>query len=229
MDKELSMQGNLEINKKEGCVLVSVNPKIYPVDVVLSSAYIFTDKCYVLVDGDPDEEVIVELRPKDKKENIEKIGRNFNNELINYANYAVQAIKNERLREAILNRVLLTNSVEETEEAFEDDYFEKEAEPLNFEDHEELAVPWDEKYGESKSPEETEEAIETDVYSEKEEEPWKFEDPEGIAVPWDEKYGESKNEQGGHEKEQSFVDDPLEIAKPLDEKHGKSKNKQSKE
>jgi His-Xaa-Ser system protein HxsD len=152
MDEELSMQGNLEINKKEGYVLVSVNPKIYPVDVVLSSAYIFTDNCYVLVDGDPNEEIIVELRPKDKKEDIEIIGRNFNNELINYANYAVQAIKNERLREAILNRVLLTNSVEKTGEVIENkDYLEKEAKPWKFDDPEKIAVPWDEKYGESKN------------------------------------------------------------------------------
>ena len=144
------MQGNLEINKKECCVLVSVNPKIYPVDVVLSSAYVFTDSCYVLVDGDPNEEIIVELRPKDKKEDIEKIGRNFNNELVNYANYAVQAIKNENLREAILNRVLLTNSFERTEEAIEEDnYLEKEEKPWDFDDPEEIAVPWDEKYGKS--------------------------------------------------------------------------------
>ena len=149
--EELSMQGNLEINKKEGCVLISVNPKIYPVDVVLSSAYIFTDSCYVLVDGDPNEEIIVELRPKDKKESIEKIGRNFNNELINYANYAVQAIKNERLREAILNRVLLTNSVENVEDIIPDDYLEKEAKPWKFDDPEKIATPWDEKYGESKN------------------------------------------------------------------------------
>lgn len=144
------MQGNLKINKKESYVLVSVNPKIYPVDVVLSSAYIFTDSCYVLVDGDPNKEMVVELRPKDKKENIEKIGRNFNNELINYANYAVQAIKNERLREAIINRVLLTN-IEKPEEAIEnDDYLEK-TEDEKFEDPENITIPWDEKYGESEN------------------------------------------------------------------------------
>ncbi len=146
------MQGNLEINKKEGYVLVSVNPKIYPLDIVLSSAYIFTDNCYVLLDGDPAEEIIVELRPKDKKGNIEAIGRNFNNELINYANYAVQAIKNEKLREAILNRVLLTNSVdvEKHEDAIIDVCPEKGAKPWQL-DPDKIAVPWDEKHGKSKS------------------------------------------------------------------------------
>jgi len=152
MEEELSMQGNLEINKKEGYIMVSVNPKIYPLDIVLSSAYIFTDTCYVLVDGDPNEEIIVELRPKNKEENIEEIGRKFNNELINYANYAVQAIKNERLREAIFSRVLLTNAIEIPRAANQEnlDYLEKEAKPWKLEDPEEIAVPWDEKYGENK-------------------------------------------------------------------------------
>lgn len=152
MEEELTMQGNLEINKKDNVVMISVNPKIYPLDVVLSSAYLFTNDYYVLVDGDPVEEIIVELRPKDKNEDIEKIGRNFNNELINYATYTVQTIKNEKLREAILNRVMLTNSTENNKNAVqtEKNYLEKEAKPWKFEDSENIAVPWDEKYGKDK-------------------------------------------------------------------------------
>lgn len=202
MEGEMSMQGNLEINKKDNYVLISVNPKIYPVDVVLSSAYIFTDSCYVLVDGDPNEEIIVELRPKDKKEDIEKIGRDFNNELVNYANYAVQAIKNSRLREAILNRVLLTNSVQAGDEFNERAYDapQQPSEPCeeddsaeDIDDPLEIAKPWEEKYGEKKDSEEVDE--ETDDYLEKDAKPWKLEDPEGIAVPWEEKYGKDKDKQ----------------------------------
>jgi His-Xaa-Ser system protein HxsD len=153
MNDEHSMQGNLEMNEKEGYVLVSVNPKIYPLDVVLSSAYIFTDKYYVLVDGDPNEEIIVELRPKDKNDSLEKIGRNFNNELINYASYAVQTIKNERLREAILNRVLLTNSIESPVKEIEksDDFSNNKTISPKSEDPEEIAAQWVKKYGESKN------------------------------------------------------------------------------
>jgi len=131
----MEMQGNLEINKKDGYVMVSVNPKIYPLDVVLSSGYVFTEKAYVLIDGDPEEEIIVELRPKNK-EDVESLGREFNNELVNYATYAVQTLKNERMREAIINRVLETNS--ETK-PWEDKPW--------FDDPEGIAVPWEEKYG----------------------------------------------------------------------------------
>ena len=202
MEEEMSMQGNLEINKKDNYVLISVNPKIYPVDVVMSSAYIFTDSCYVLVDGDPTEEIIVELKPKDKKEDVEKIGRDFNNELVNYANYAVQAIKNSRLREAILNRVLLTNSVQAGEEFNEYTQDTPQQPPEPFEEAEtstnepdediddplEIAKPWEEKYGKEEEPAKSEEEpVESEELD--------FEDPEGIAIPWEEKYGKDKDKQ----------------------------------
>lgn len=150
MEEELTMQGNLEINKKECYVLVSVNPKIYALDVVLSSAYNFIDNCYVLVDGDPIEELVVELRPKDKSRDVEELGRDFNNELINYANYAVQALKNAKLREAILNRVLSTQSSEKID-SDSSDYLEKEAKPWKFEDTEKISVPWEEQDGKDKN------------------------------------------------------------------------------
>lgn len=158
MEEEQSMQGNLEINKKEGYVTVSVNPKIYPLDVVLSAAYMFTEKYYVLIDGDPNEELVVELRFKNKTENLEHLGRDFNNELVNYANYVVQAIKNEELRRAILNRVLLTNTVIQTSKTSNEgcgeensDYLEQKAKPWKFEDTEKIMRPWEEKYGKSKN------------------------------------------------------------------------------
>jgi len=122
------MQGNLEIS--ENSVLISINPKIYPLDVIMSSAYIFLDSCYVLVDGDPKEEIIVELRLKEN-ENPEELGRKFNNELINYANYTIQAMKNQNLREAVVNRVLMTNTLEKTC-------------PDSTEDPEGISIPWHE-------------------------------------------------------------------------------------
>lgn len=133
MIDESIFQGNMEINEKEGVVTISVQPKIYPLDVVLSSAYIFTDDNYILVDGDPQEELLVEIRPK-KQVDLETLGRKFNNELINYATYAVSTIKNEKLREAIIKRVLLTNS--DQEELFEPEDV----------DTDDIPKPWEEEY-----------------------------------------------------------------------------------
>ena len=187
MEEQALMQANLEINKEKGHVLVSVNPKIYPVDVVMSSAYVFTENCYVLVDGDPSEEIIVELKPKNYTTDLEKIGRDFNNELINYANYPVQAIKNAKLREVILNRVLLTNSVDsfESQDCSCENISENHS---NFEQNpdDDIPKPWEE---ENKDNDVNEfEEIDDD-------ESWNFEDPEEIAKPWEEKYGTDKDKQ----------------------------------
>lgn len=101
---------NLEIDKKGRYLIVSVNPKIYPLEVIYSAAYVFIDRAYLLIDGDPEEEVFVQMRPKNKNENMENLGNEFNNELLNYAVYVVQAMKNQPLRKAIIERALMTNS-----------------------------------------------------------------------------------------------------------------------
>lgn len=126
----------MEINKKEGYVLISINPKIYPLDVVYSAAYVLLDKAYVVIDGDPEEEIIVEIRAKEKKGDIEEIGHELNNELINYAVYKTQSEKNQPIRQAIIQRALLTNNFEATTDTT--DYID---------DPEGIAVPWEEKYG----------------------------------------------------------------------------------
>lgn len=98
--------GNYEI--KDGSIFISVNPKIYPLDVIFSAAYIFTDKNYIILDGNPEEEIIVEIKPKENPADMAKIAMEFNNELVNYGSYAVQLARNAHLREHILHRVLQT-------------------------------------------------------------------------------------------------------------------------
>jgi His-Xaa-Ser system protein HxsD len=99
---------NMEINAGENYLLVSVNPKIYNLDIVYYATYVLMERAYVLIGGDPGKEIIVELRPKDDIE-LETLGREFNNELLNYAVYMKQSARNQGLREAILRRVLMTN------------------------------------------------------------------------------------------------------------------------
>ena len=122
---------NIKINEKDKCVLVSINPEIYSLDVVYSAAYILMDRAYVILDGDPKEEIMVELKAKDGNENLEVLARDFGNELLNYAVYKSQSEKNKRLREIILQRVLLTNIKIEGEQGFSDsgklDYIKDEA------------------------------------------------------------------------------------------------------
>jgi len=159
------MQGNLELNKKERSVSISVNPKIYPVDVILSSAYMFTEDYYIFLDGDVNEEIIVEMRPKNKTENLEQIGKEFNNELINYASYAIQSIKNTNIRGAIINRVLSTHNPQSSNP--HQQHTQTSQENKFCDCNENVSSQFN--------------SLENDTES------WKFDDPDGIAVSWEEK------------------------------------------
>lgn len=134
MAKDVFSIDNLEVNKGKSNVIISVNPKVYGLDTIFSAAYIFIDKAYVIVDGDPNEEIIVQLKAKDKKIDLEKLGRDFNNELINYSFYAVQTARSMPIRAAIVQRAFKT-SIGEPENNTKE--IEEEMADL-----EEIAKPW---------------------------------------------------------------------------------------
>lgn len=135
--KKINNPSNIKIHKDY--LQVRVNPKIYTLDIVYSAAYALLDKAYVVLDGDPKKEIIVEIRPK-KNSELVNLGNDFNDELLNYAVYKKQSEKNAMLRQAIIQRALLTNGFEEgSEEDFDD-----------IDDPEGILVPWEEKYGKEK-------------------------------------------------------------------------------
>jgi len=128
MVRDIFSVDNMEVNKNKNNVIISVNPKIYGLDIIFSAAYIFIDKAYVIVDGDPNEEIIVQLKAKDKKVDLEKLGREFNNELINYTFYGVQTARNMPIRAAIVQKAFETQTIKPKEEEMQD--------------LEEIAKPW---------------------------------------------------------------------------------------
>ncbi len=140
---------NIEINIKGGFVLVSVNPKIYNMDIVYSAAYSLIDKAWVIIDGHPEEEIFVEIKPKHKM-NLEELGRIFNEELLNYAFYKTMAQQNQEIRESIVRRAFLTNAQEMQPEVCEPQQPEQELSYLD--DPLGIAKPWTaEKIPKSKS------------------------------------------------------------------------------
>ena len=133
--------GKIKINQKEGFVALFLNPKVYPLDVIYSAAYVFLDRAYILLCGDPKKRVVVDLKPKNNYD-LKKLGREFNNELLNYAFYKKQSEKTKNIRESIIQRALLTNDPSLAEESLDTD------DDLDYlEDPEGIAIPWEEKYG----------------------------------------------------------------------------------
>lgn len=118
---------NIKIQK--GIVKIRVNTKLYPLETIYSALYIFLDRAYVLLEGNPKKNVIVNLKPKNK-ENLEKIGQEFNNELINYASYKEISERNKETKKILLSRALLTNNPTSVQEQL-----------LN--EDEEVKIPWE--------------------------------------------------------------------------------------
>ena len=98
------MDGYLE---KTSTVL-SINPKLYPLETIYSAAYVFLDRAYIQLDGDPEKEVLVKLKLKEYGD-IEKLQGDFLNELINYADYKNRAEQTKKIREMLLQRAIITN------------------------------------------------------------------------------------------------------------------------
>ena len=97
----MSTIDNFELNKKQNTVLVSVNPKVYPLSVIFSASYLMMDQAFVVVDGDSETEIVVSLRPRTGQE-LESIARNFNDQLLNYAVNNAESKKTEKLRDELI-------------------------------------------------------------------------------------------------------------------------------
>lgn len=106
VEQPIKMHANMQIDKDRNYVIVSVNPKIYPIDIVQLAAYVMIDKAYVILDGDPNQEISVELRSKVSNISAEEIGREFNNQLLNYVVYKLQSEKNKDIKDALIKAAL---------------------------------------------------------------------------------------------------------------------------
>ncbi len=134
--------GNFEVDRESNSVIVSVNSKIFPLEVIYSAAYVFLDRVYVMMDGNPQESIVVQLKAKNSNEDLQSLALEFNNELVSYAVYVVQAARTSEIRKAIVQRALATveeaaeESEEEIEKPEEEGPFEYVEDPLG------IAKPW---------------------------------------------------------------------------------------
>lgn len=110
-----------EINEKEGSISVRIDPKLYNLNVVYSACYVMLDRVYVLLDGNPEKEIIVNIRPKleqnEKKANIDSdkvdesslkmLADEFMNHLIAQGFYHFQNQETMSIRSLILRRILM--------------------------------------------------------------------------------------------------------------------------
>lgn len=152
-------QGDKNVKTKKAEIILKINPKIYPLEVVEGAAYTFVDRAYVDIGGNPKKQILVTLTAKensDRKE-FERIAGDFKNELLNYALRRDIAQNNREIREYIISRALfsaVTSAEEEfeiiqrkTKEADKKGRAAKIAKGDFVDDPLGIAIPWEEKYG----------------------------------------------------------------------------------
>ena len=135
--KRNSIQGKIKNNQLE----ISLNPKIYPLEAVYGACYVFIDRAYLFLDGDPKREIKVFIKGKEKNSSkeLKRLKGEFENELLNYAFRISLAKYTKEIRDMIVERALFS-ALPHKEETQKEDVFEED--PLG------IAVPWEEKYGE---------------------------------------------------------------------------------
>jgi len=95
-----------------------LNPELYPLSAIYSAAYVFLDRAYLLLGGDPKKEITLTLDPKEG-EDVDILEKEFMNELINYLNYSQNLQQNQGVIKLIVEKALFSASpalVEEAEE-----------------------------------------------------------------------------------------------------------------
>jgi hypothetical protein len=55
-----------QIDQKKNQITFWLNTKTYPLEAIYSAAYVFLDRAYIYLDGDPKKEIQVSLKGKNK-------------------------------------------------------------------------------------------------------------------------------------------------------------------
>ena len=123
---------------KNNLLEMKLNPMIYPLEVIYSTSYVFIDRAYLFLDGDPKKEIIVAIKGKKNlsKKQLENLAGEFLNELLSAALRINLAQHNKKIRQYIVERALVSAANDENL----DESVSHLDDPLG------IAVPWEEKY-----------------------------------------------------------------------------------
>ena len=93
---------------KDGELVLRLNPKIYPLERIYATLYIFLDRFYFLLDGDKNSEITVRAKPKHSPADLEAFAREFFEEILSITNYFNQFDKNKEIIGMVVQRALFS-------------------------------------------------------------------------------------------------------------------------
>ncbi len=109
---------NFSFNKSRGCLSFTINTKIYSLKAIYQAAYLFLDRVYVYLDGDPSKKIKVAMKLKGpsfvpqsgptegRDQELYKIAGEFHNELLNQMLREKISDSNAKIREYIVSAAL---------------------------------------------------------------------------------------------------------------------------
>jgi len=128
-----------KLNKGQKSLEFKINTKIYSLTAIYQAAYLFLDRVYIFLDGEPVKEIKVIFKAKEDKEDLTKLANEFYNELLNQLLREKVSQTNAKIREYIVAQALynaVPNEVDELlKEVEEEDW---QADPLG------IAKTWEE-------------------------------------------------------------------------------------
>ena len=135
---------DFKLNKTKNQLEFTINTKIYPLEAIYQASYLFLDKVYIFLDGDPRKEIKVLFKGQEGQRDLGNLAGEFYNELLNQLLREKVSETNKKIREYIVAKALynaVPNEVDELLKEVEDDDWQKD--PL------EIAKTWDEQNKES--------------------------------------------------------------------------------
>ncbi len=138
-------ENQLTTELAERRVRFQVDESVYDLDVIMGSAYLFLDRCYVFLDrvGDRRVQVVLRTRGAASEEELGALAGQFANELLNQALRKQIGEANGRLREYIMARALFSADGPSTIDRL---IAELDAEEMASDDLD-IPVPWEKPPG----------------------------------------------------------------------------------
>jgi hypothetical protein len=97
-------------NSKQHAI-IKIDPKIYPLSVIYMTASTFVDKYYVFIEGDPEKQIKVTLKPKPKINcNPKKLTKEFHNGLIQFSAQLTRFVMSANILDEIIDRAFFPSN-----------------------------------------------------------------------------------------------------------------------
>jgi His-Xaa-Ser system protein HxsD len=136
----------MKIIKKENKAVIFVNLSIYPLEAVYGAAYVLLDKAYIFLEEGPKNQIVVSIKGKEemKEKDLKGLVGEFHNELLNCALRNKISKDNQKIREYVVARALMSlEGRKEEPRMVKKEVWQKDT--LG------IAIPWEEKYGKRKT------------------------------------------------------------------------------